>query len=1170
MVSVVFADLVGFTALGESMDPEQLKNIVDRCFERLADDVTSFGGRVDKVIGDAIMALFGAPIAHEDDAERAVRAALEMQATVEAASEDLSARLRLRVGIETGEVLVGALRAGGDYTAMGDVVNVASRLQTMAEPGQILVGVRTREATADVVRYDSQGEMQARGRDGTVEAWVALECLAPPGYRSRRAKIELVGRSDEMGLLRHAASVSAARRRAQLVLLIGEAGVGKSRLAEELAAWATKALDATVVSGRCPPYGEANPWSPVAEAIRQACAIELSDPAVLSREKCRAAVASAVALAEDAAEVLRLAAGLSYLMGDEDALHDVDPARAPDEARRSLFIFFEALARRGPLVFVLHALHLADPLVVGLVDQLLTRPHHLPLLVVATAGPDIGSTWASRPGPHNEVVIHVDPLDATSTRAMLGLLTDEDLPATLGELLVERSGGNPLYLEELVSLLGDTATIPMSDTVELPATLRGLVAARLDSLSRDERAVLEDAAVVGHDGARAALVALGRSRGTEDVSALVDRLAAKDQLDLDDGRWSFRSELTREVAYETLTKAGRAQRHYRLAEWMVERAQRTEREHEVIDRIAHHFATAAELTAEVGRVRGLPSDISATAVDYLGRAARLAVEQGLHSSASRLLDRALALTPPGAATTRRALLVERATAKTALREVAAARADVDSALALVGGPVDKATEARALSTLGEVLRAEGSYAESIETLERSLGLWEEAGDPLGAAETLSQIGMTRFFSGDTAEAETAITGAREVFRQHGSRRHEAWALWNLAWIAFSEDRLASAEQRLDDAVAAFSGVGDWGGRAWAMGLLGFIRFSQGRRDDAEAIVAEIIHEVSDGDRWAHAMVLFLLSSIRLWQGRTEEVFEPGFEARRLFQALDDTEGELRALGPISIALVATGQVGAAFDLAEDTMDLVSAAAGGGTHLTPGTAASLRRLAVLTATRAALHAGEPGVATSFIESLSLTPGDGHLSAGETDQFLVGEWSTAFGTTLLQSGRFDEAVSTLSEAVEEVGSAGPRANALSWLALALTAAGRASEVAALREEVSAMPESTYKDLTLVHLADGLARARLGDAAGARDNLERAAAVVEATGDRLLQAVASLGSGMALCALADPSGKSVLGEARQLFEEMGTTGEGWETVFAGALSGSGGTAPPTPAPRARTGAA
>ena len=234
VVTVVFADIVGFTTLSENLDPERVKRLVDVAFERLVHDVHDFGGRVDKIVGDAIVALFGAPVAHEDDAERAVRAALRMQETLAEYATESSIGIRMRIGVNTGEVLVGALRAGGDYTAMGDVVNTASRLETSANPGEVLVGAATYQATREVIGYESRGSLIVRGREAAVDVWAATEALVPPGYRPRRIT-PLVGRDTELTVLRNLVELSIAHDRGQMVLLLGEAGVGKTRLANEIA-----------------------------------------------------------------------------------------------------------------------------------------------------------------------------------------------------------------------------------------------------------------------------------------------------------------------------------------------------------------------------------------------------------------------------------------------------------------------------------------------------------------------------------------------------------------------------------------------------------------------------------------------------------------------------------------------------------------------------------------------------------------------------------------------------------------------------------------------------------------------------------------------------------------------------------------------------------------------
>ncbi|HEV7888651.1 MAG TPA: adenylate/guanylate cyclase domain-containing protein, partial [Acidimicrobiales bacterium] len=595
VVTVLFADLVGFTTLSEARDPEQVKNLVDRCFSALVVDIEAFGGQVDKFVGDAIVALFGAPVAHEDDAERAVRAALQMQQTVAGMADQLGAPVRLRIGVNTGEVLVGALRAGGESTVMGDVVNVASRLETRAAPGEVVVGGATHAATRGVVEYEPVGEVQVKGREESVEVWRAIGTVAPPGHRPRRSATPLVGRDGELGVLCNGLSLALTRRRTHLMLLLGEAGIGKTRLSEELAVVAAEKHCARVLEGRCLPYGEANVWWPVAEALRQASDITPDDDAAASAAKSQAAVADALGLAEDEPEVTRVAAGLRYLMGDAAAMADVDPTRAREEAVRSLQAYLEAAVSKRPLVLVLSELHWADTLVLELIDNLLDSMRALPFVLVATARPELEERWSPAVGRFNQTVLHLDPLPEEAARELLTTLLGSEPPPALRDLLLERSGGNPFFLEELVALLGDDVR-----PSELPATLRGLVSARLDALSPRERAVLEDAAVVGRGGRRETVAALAESRGDAGADELLEQLAAKEFLSLDGGAGSqptfeFRSELVREVAYETLTKAERARRHAAVGDRFEARLKQVDREDEYLEHLAHHYGMAAEL-----------------------------------------------------------------------------------------------------------------------------------------------------------------------------------------------------------------------------------------------------------------------------------------------------------------------------------------------------------------------------------------------------------------------------------------------------------------------------------------------------------------------------------------------------------------------------------------------
>ncbi|MCU1380203.1 MAG: Adenylate cyclase, partial [Acidimicrobiales bacterium] len=672
VVTVLFGDIVGFTGLSETLDPEQVKNLVDRCFARLAADIREFGGTLDKVVGDALIALFGAPIAHEDDAERAVRAALQMQRTLEVlAAESLGTDVRMRIGINTGEVLVGALRAGGDYTAMGDVVNTASRLQTLAEPGRVIVGPETHDATADVFRYEPLGLLQARGREGAVEAWVAVEAVVQPGHRPpRRVSSRLVGREIEAELLERAMTSAFTAKRPTLAVLFGEAGIGKSRLAEDVVLQVIATHGARVLSGRAVPYGAANAWWPIAEVMRMACGVGPEDNAEEAREKCARTVAAVVA--GDEGEISRIVEALLYLVGIGASLVDVDNKRAQDEVARAVRTFIEALATIQPLIITIGDVQWADASVLVGLDDMLERLHRVPIVVLLTARPDLESNWRPTGRHNNLVVLNLDPLDDEAAAELLISLLGSDPGPRVRAELVERSGGNPLFVEELAALLRDDATVGA-----LPATLRGIVAARLDALPAGQRAVLDDAAVVGRRAPMTALLAVGGSRGG--VVDAVDELVVKDLLVVEDGQCEFRSDLVREVVYGMLTKAERARRHAVLAQWLEAEVAPVSNSDELLGEVARHWATAAELSIELGGIDGVPPDVRDRAVATLRRAGDRAEDRELHVVALRIQDQLVRLLGDEPSVERRQALVGRARAATALRRDAAAMADLDLA-----------------------------------------------------------------------------------------------------------------------------------------------------------------------------------------------------------------------------------------------------------------------------------------------------------------------------------------------------------------------------------------------------------------------------------------------------------------------------------------------------------
>ena len=548
VVTVLFADVVGFTPMSEDRDPEHVKNLLDRCFERLAGDISSHGGRVDKIVGDEIMAVFGAPVAHEDDPERAVRCAMQMQRALLEHAAETGGNVRMRIGVNTGEVLVGALRAGGDVTALGDVVNIAKRLQTAAEPGHILVGPTTYDATKESIGYEELGALTVKGREGTVGAWRAVHALGPPGARPGRARRPLIGRKTEVALLWHALGTAVEHNRPHFVLLLGEAGMGKTMLVDEATEIARIQHNALILEGRCLPYGEANPWWPVAEALRQACEIDPEDPADVAAEKCRRAIGAVMGVADEGAEATRVAEGLLYLMGYEGMLTDLEPSRARDEAVRSIQMALAANARLRPLVIVISEIHWADQLILDLVDAMFDRLRNLPIVLVATSRPDLEERWSPKPGRHNLFVVNLDPLNRDEGAEFVRTLIGSEPPPELVDFIMERTGGNPLFIDELIAVMGQSGFVGPSgerEEIELPATLRGLVAARLDALERAERAVLEDASVVGRSGSVAMLVELGKARGEPESKARLASLAHKDFLVLDATDYEFKSDLVR-------------------------------------------------------------------------------------------------------------------------------------------------------------------------------------------------------------------------------------------------------------------------------------------------------------------------------------------------------------------------------------------------------------------------------------------------------------------------------------------------------------------------------------------------------------------------------------------------------------------------------------------------
>ena len=1168
VVTVLFADLVGFTALSERRDPEQVKRLIDHCFERLVADIEAFGGRVDKIIGDAILALFGAPIAHEDDPERAVRAALQLHRTVAEARSELGVDVRLRVGVNTGEVLVGALRAGGDYTAMGDVVNTAQRLQSAADPGQVLVGQSTYRATRRAVTYRSAGAIAAKGRDAPVPAWIAEGADLPPGYRPDRHRAPLVGRDDEVALLSHALNIAVARRRAALLLILGDAGLGKSRLAEEAAEEARNRHGALVLQGRCVPYGEANVWWPIADAVRSGCDVDPTDSPDVVIGKVRAAVADAMGHTPGDQTVERVVDGLLHLLGFEGVLSDVDATRARDEATGALLAFAGAVAQRRPLVVVLSDLHWADDAVVAMVTALLERNCRLPFVVLATARPSLAERWSPPEGSHHSVLVHLDPLERTAAAELLRCLASErlsDLDEHHLDDLLDRASGNPFFIEELVSWLEgspppadrvpDPARVLDRPTVRtsVPDTLRGLLAARLDGLLLTERRVLEDAAVLGSSGRIVWLATMQREAYGSDaaVAGALAGLRDKDLMAVEGPSWAFRSELVRDVAYGTMTKAQRAKVHSRIAAWL--EAEERHDHDAVVDRIAHHYERAAALTGELGGSPAVPGDVYGRAVHWLRTAGDRATHANTPRRAAQLFSEALAIldTNPGCEEQgcpddRVELLLARSGVLGELREMVPARADADAALTVAEAAGNEVAAVRAVVAVADAALKVGRRDEAEGLLDEALRRADAADDDSGRACALRARGFAALMRNDPEAAVASLEPALELYTSLKDRRGRAWALQNLSWAHYIGGRIKDAEALLHDSATLFAEIGDKGGLGWAMGLLAFTRFYEGYTEEAEAMADEVFGAAgAAGDRWAMAMGQVLTASIHLWTGRAASAVERARAALTTFETINDDYGRVQAVLPLGRALVTAGRVDEGFAVLEQAREALLPS--DSPRYVAFSAAGLLGSAVQTGDR---H--RAAAALAVMPTLELSSDDVATAGG--GEFLVSQALLA-----VQRSCPDEALSLLTMVERATGERAKGGYAAAVTALAMAAAGRSDDALAAAAAVEADERSTYLDRLWAGLAAGAVAARRGDRATVETTFAELCERIDATDDRVGQAVARLGRATALEVLGAFDAGAGAADAAARFADLGVDPDGWTVVFRQAA----GLSPATPAP-------
>jgi class 3 adenylate cyclase/tetratricopeptide (TPR) repeat protein len=833
-VTVLFCDLTGSTALGETLDPERLRALLARYFERMQAIVERHGGSVEKFIGDAVMAVFGVPLLHEDDALRAVRAALEMQ--------DALAELGLqgRIGVMTGEVVTGT----AERLATGDAVNVAARLEQAAQPGEVLIGQATLALVRDAAEVGPNQPLELKGKAEPVLAYGLLSVRDAP---ERRHGARFVGRERELALVRDACERVQAEQRCELVTIIGDAGVGKSRLVAE----ALASVEATVVRGRCLPYGEGITYWPVVEVLKQLDVLPADEVA---------------------------AAAIRSLLGESDA------ATSAEEIAWAFRKTLEHASAERPLVVVFDDIQWGEETFRDLIEHVTLLSSGASILLLCVARPELSELHPTWP-----VTLRLEPLGDTEVDELIA----QRSPAELREKIARAAGGNPLFIEEMLAMAAEA-----DGEVVVPPTMRALLAARLDQLETGERSVLERGAIEGEIFHRGAVQALApeETQVTPRLASLVRKeLIRPDrgQLVGEDG-FRFRHLLIRDAAYDALPKAARAELHQRFAAWLETHGADVVELDEIL---GYHFEQAFRYRLELG----MPNDpiLALAARRRLTASGRRAKLRQDNPAAVSLLERALALMAPTEIDV--GLELDLADALFATGKVAGALRRAGALAERAGAADDRVAELCGRIKEGALrtyLEPEGATEQLAALIEQALPVFHAAGDHLAL-----HIGYAAL--GQVANMRAQLDAGLEAYEQADSHSEQAglpdeflgWrgamrfygttpVLDLLAWLDSQEERVA-----LNPLVRPH--------RANALAMLG-------RFDEARAILAEARAELADrgGGIWLATVTGVPSVDVELLAGDPAAAVEFGAEGCRLLDELGEQSILSTLAGNLAQALYA--------------------------------------------------------------------------------------------------------------------------------------------------------------------------------------------------------------------------------------------------------------------------
>ncbi|HKY23950.1 MAG TPA: AAA family ATPase [Gaiella sp.] len=871
LATALFVDLVDSTALVAGSDPEVVRRRVTGFFDRAAAHIQSFGGTVEKFAGDAVVAVFGVPIAHEDDAERAVRAAV---AILETGDGDLP----VRIGIEAGEVVA---ETGDSTFATGEALNVAARLQQSAEPGEILIGPTAYGLTADRVTVESIGDRKLKGLDGAVEVRRVV-CADRPTGRPISVAAPYVGREEELELLGNVFARVVRDRRAQLVTIFGDPGIGKSRLAQEFYAGLERT---SILTGRCMPFGEGIAYRPLAEMVQAAAGISEDDSPEVAIEKLREACTS-----DAVADLLGLASGV---------LDNVSGSRRGLEIAWAAHEWATSFAEAQPLVLGFEDVHWAEEPLLDLIEHLADRIDDAPVLIVCLARPellDARPSWGG--GRRRAITIELGPLADSETAQLVDTLVEEAaLPEALRAVLLDKTEGNPLFVEETVRMLVEQGE---GAAVRIPDTLQALIAARIDTLPPDSRSVLRHGALIGRVFWRGAIAELDPELDVDTALAdLVDRqLLTREPISTVTGElaYRFRHVLIRDVAYGGLAKSVRATLHRSFAEWLRGRSH-----DDLVETQAFHLDRAAALLAELdGRV---PDELRSEAANALEQAGGRALGREANRRARRLLLRAIELEP----SLHRRFCAARAAWR--LWELPAALVEMEAVREQAREAGDRTTEGLALVQIAEIGLNRNAEVEQARTLGReAIELLADApGD--ARSEALTLLSSVGWWEGDLESVERYTCDALDIAREAGRADLESLALSELAAAHLQRLELGKAEEVLEASVALAESSGSLSASAWAARIRGSIFLRRGQFEEAAAAfraARELFDEIgaaSDAGRTQQ------LEGVAVWQGgdpdRAEQIVR---EAVRLLLSLEERARVIEAQRTLAEIVLAKGHV----------------------------------------------------------------------------------------------------------------------------------------------------------------------------------------------------------------------------------------------------------------------